>query len=94
MGDSKRNLCEHLIINLFGTRGNPYEGVRIVERGNGCNHLSAFASTPFITGPDVVLVVDAAVVFTQFPPKSLGVGGIFDMSKGNESELYIQIRQS
>lgn len=65
-----------------------------MERGNGCNHLSAFASTPFITGPDVVLVGDAAVVFTQFPPKSFGVGGIFDVSEGNESQLYIQIRRS
>lgn len=64
-----------------------------MERGNGCNHLSAFASTSFITGPDVVLVVDGCC-FTQFPPKSLGVGEIFDMSKGNESELYIQIRRS
>lgn len=46
----------------------------MVERGNGCNHLSAFASAPFITGPDVVLVVDASVVFSQFPPKSFQVG--------------------
>lgn len=37
-----------------------------MERGNGCNHLSASASAPFIMGPDVVFVVDAAVVFTQF----------------------------
>lgn len=44
-----------------------------MERGNGCNHLSAFASAPFITDPDVVLVVDASVVFNQFPPKSLQV---------------------
>lgn len=44
-----------------------------MERGNGYNHLSAFASVPFITGPDVVLV-DASVVFSQFPPKSFQVG--------------------
>lgn len=47
-----------------------------MERGNGYNHLSAFASVPFITGPDVVLVVDASVVFSQFPPKSFQVGGL------------------
>lgn len=47
-----------------------------MERGNGYNHLSAFASVPFITGPDVVLVVDASVVFSQFPAKSFQVGGL------------------
>lgn len=41
-----------------------------MERGNGCNHLSGFTSASFITAPDVVFVVDAAVVFAQFPPKS------------------------
>lgn len=64
-----------------------------MERGNGCNHLSAFASAPFIMGPDVVFVVDAAVVFTQFLQKSFE-GKIFDTSKGNGSEFYIQIRRS
>lgn len=69
------------------------KGVCTVERGNGGNHLSAFASAPFITAPDVVLVVDASVVFTQSPPKSFEGGwGIPNTSKGNESELYIQIR--
>lgn len=40
-----------------------------MERGNGCNHLSAFASASFIIGPDVVFVVGAAVVFAQPLPK-------------------------
>ena len=62
-----------------------------MERGNGCNRLSAFAVAPFIMGPDVVFVVDAAVVFTQFLQNHLR-GEIFDLSKGNGSELYIQIR--
>lgn len=62
-----------------------------MERGNGCNHLSAFASAPFITGPDVVFVVDAAVVFTQFLQNHLREEK-FELSGGNGSELYIQIR--
>lgn len=37
--------------------GNPYDGVCIVERGNGCNGV--FASPLFIMGADVVFVVDA-----------------------------------
>lgn len=66
-----------------------------MERGNGCNRLSAFASAPFIIGPDVVFVVDAAVVFTQFLSQSFEGRNLnfeFDLSKGNGSELYIQIR--
>lgn len=62
-GDSNETFRERLIINLPGTAGNPHEGVHAVERGNGCNHLSASASTSFIIAPDVVFVVDAAVVF-------------------------------
>lgn len=62
-----------------------------MERGNGCNRLSAFASAPFIMDPDVVFVVDAAVVFTQFPQNHLREE-IFALSKGNRSDLYIQIR--
>lgn len=41
--------------------------------------------------PDVVFVVDAAVVFTQFPQNHLREE-IFALSKGNRSDLYIQIR--
>lgn len=62
-----------------------------MERGNGCNRLSAFASAAFIMGADVVFVVDAAVVFTQFQQNHLREE-IFDLSKGNGSELHIQIR--
>lgn len=53
-----------------------------MERGNGCNHLSAFASASFIIGPDVVFVVDAAVVFAQLLPKKIIICGeeIFDRS--------------
>lgn len=90
-GDSNETFA---IINLSGTRGNPHEGVHILEQGNGCNHLSASVATPFIKGPDVVFVVDAAVVFTQFPQNHLREKKIFDVSKGNGSELYIQIRRS
>lgn len=65
-GDSNETFHERLIINLPGTAGNPHEGVHAVERGNGCNHLSAFAAASFIIAPDVVFVVDAAVVFLSF----------------------------
>lgn len=44
-------------------------------------------------GPDVVFVVDAAVVFTQFLQTHLREE-IFALSKGNGSDLYIQIRWS
>ena len=53
-----------------------------MERGNGCNRLSAFASAPFIMAPDVVFVVDAAVVFTQLMQNHLREE-IFALSKGN-----------
>lgn len=69
--------------------GNPYEGVHTVERGNGCNRLSAFASTPFIMAPDVVFVVDAAVVFAHFLQNHLREE-IFALSEGNGSDLYIE----
>lgn len=62
-----------------------------MERGNGCNRLSAFASAPFIMAPDVVFVVDADVVFTQLLQNHLR-GEIFALSKRNGSDLYIQIR--
>lgn len=45
--------------------------------------------------PDVVFVVVAAVVFTQFLQNHFEAKtGIFHMSKGNGSEFYTQIRKS
>lgn len=68
----------------------PTKGSVHWERGNGCNRLSAFPSTSFIKGPDVVFV-DAAVVFTQFNQNHLREE-IFALSQGNGSDLYRQIR--
>lgn len=46
-------------------------------------------------GPDVVFVVVAAVVFTQFLQNPFEAKTrIFHMSKGNGSEFFTQIRQS